>query len=85
MPTTCKLYDFNVDEPTIGSVFRESIGSLSWIALLSRPVIVNAVRAVARYCSAPKMIHWKAALGILGYAVRTVSYTHLTLPTILLV
>ena len=43
------------------------------IALLSRPDIVNAVRAVARYCSAPKMIHWKAALGILGYAVRTSS------------
>ena len=34
---------------------------------------VNAVRAVARYCSAPKMVHWKAALGILGYAVRTSS------------
>ena len=40
-------------------------------ALLSRPDIVNAVRAVARYCSAPNMVHWKAALGILGDAVRT--------------
>ena len=81
MPTTCRLWEFDVDEPTVGHVFRELIGSLLWIALLSRPDIVNAVRAVARYCSAPKMIHWKAALGILGYAV-TVSYTHLTLPTI---
>ena len=65
LPTTCKLREFDVDEPTIGRVLRELIGSLSWIALLSRPEIVNAVRAVARYCSAPKMINCKAALGIL--------------------
>ena len=32
------------------------------------------MRAVARYCSAPKMVHWKAALGILGDAVRTSSF-----------
>ena len=74
MPTTCKLYGFDVDQPTIGRIFRVLIGSLLWIALLSRPDIANAVRAVARYCSEPKMIHWKAALGILGYAVRTCSF-----------
>ena len=71
MPTSCKLLKFDVDEPTIGRVLRELIGSLLWIAFLSRPDTVNAVRAVARYFSAPKMIHWKAALGIWGYAVRT--------------
>ena len=37
-----------------------------WIALLSRLDIVNTVRAVARYCNVPKMVHWKAALGIWG-------------------
>ena len=26
LPTTCKVYDFDVDEPTIGRVFRELIG-----------------------------------------------------------
>ena len=41
---------------------------------MSKPDTVNAVRAVARYCRAPKMVHWKAALGILGYAVRTSSF-----------
>ena len=71
LPTTCNLCEFDVDEPTIGRVFLELIGSLLWIALLSRPGIANAVRAVARYCSAPKIIQWKAALGIFGYAVRT--------------
>ena len=29
--------------------------------------ISNAVRSVARYCSTPKTIYWKAALGILAY------------------
>ena len=28
LPTTCKLYNFDVDEPTIGRVFRELIGCL---------------------------------------------------------
>ena len=74
LPTICKLYESDVDEATIGRVFRKLIGSLLWIALLNRPDIVNAVRAVARYCSAPKMVHWKAALGILGYAGRTSSF-----------
>ena len=32
LPTTCKLYEFDVDESTIGRVFRELIGSLLWIA-----------------------------------------------------
>ena len=41
---------------------------------MRRPDIVNAVRVVARCCSAPKMIHWKTLLGILGYAVKTSSF-----------
>ena len=31
------------------------------------PDICKIVRAVARYCSAPISIHWKAGLGILAY------------------
>ncbi|CAB1103333.1 unnamed protein product [Ectocarpus sp. CCAP 1310/34] len=41
-----------------------------WLATQTRPDIANAVRA-ARYCASPKMVHWKAALGILGYVRRT--------------
>ena len=44
------------------------------MALLTRPGIVNSVRAVARYCIAPKLIHWKAARSILGYTMRTSSF-----------
>ncbi|CAB1112594.1 unnamed protein product [Ectocarpus sp. CCAP 1310/34] len=41
------------------------------LATQTRPDIANAVRKVARYCASPKMVHWKAALGILGYVRRT--------------
>ena len=34
----------------------------------------NAVGAVARYCASPKLVHWRAALGILGYVRRTSSF-----------
>ena len=71
LPVSYKLWDFDVDEPDVGRIFRELVGSLLWIALLTRPDITNAVRAVARYCSAPKLVHWNAALCILRYAVRT--------------
>ena len=38
-----------------------------WLAISTRPDISNAVQSVARYCSTPKAIHWKAALGVLAY------------------
>ena len=45
-----------------------------WLSISTRPDIVNAVRAVARYCTAPRAIHWKAALGILEHINRTSEY-----------
>ena len=74
IPITWRLWDFDVNDPNVLFPFRELIGALLWIALLTRPDIANAVRAVARYCSAPKLIHWKAARSILGCAVRTSSF-----------
>ena len=35
-----------------------------WLAISTRPDISNAVRSVAKYCSAPRAIHWKSPLGI---------------------
>ena len=49
IPTTWRIWDLDVDEPIVLFPFRELIGALLWIVLLSRPDIVNAVRAVARY------------------------------------
>ena len=63
-----KLEEFDEDEETENWSFRELVGGLMWLAVSTRPDISNnAVRSVARYCSTPKAIHWKAALGILVY------------------
>ena len=57
-------FGLDVNEPIVLFPFRELIGALLWIALLTRLHIANAVGAVARYYSAPKLIHWKAERGI---------------------
>ena len=62
-----KLDEFDVDEETENRPFRELVGGLMWFAISTRPDISNAVRSVARYCSTPKAIDWKAVLGILAY------------------
>ena len=45
-----------------------------WLSISTRPDISYAVRAVARYCTAPRAIHWKATLGILEYIDGTSDY-----------
>ena len=66
-----KLHEFDVDEETENRPFRELVGGLMLLVISTRPDISNAVRSIARritrYCSTPKAIHWKAALGILAY------------------
>ena len=69
--TSLKLDQFDADEPEGGWPFREVVGSLMWLANQTRPDISNAVRAVARYCHAPKHVHWKAALNIVRYLKST--------------
>ena len=45
------------------------------LSISTRPDISNnAVRAVARYCTAPRAIHWKKALGTLEYIKGTSEY-----------
>ena len=62
-----EMDEFAEDEETKRWPFRELVGGLMWLAISTRPDISNAVRSVERYCSTPKAIHWKAALGILAY------------------
>ena len=45
-----------------------------WLANQTRPDVLNAVRTVARYCHAPKFVHWKAASHILMYVRFTSNY-----------
>ena len=69
-----KLEEFNEDEKVENWPFRDLVGSLMWLSISTRPDIANAVRAVARYCTAPRDTHWKAALGILEYMNGTSEY-----------
>ena len=43
-----KLEEFGEDEETESWPFRELVGGLMWLAILTRPDISNAVRSVAR-------------------------------------
>ena len=69
-----KLEEFNENENVENWPFRELVGILMWLSISTRPDIANAVRAVSRYCTAPRAIHWKAALGVLEYINGTSEY-----------
>ena len=69
-----KLEEFDEDDRVENWPFRDLVGSLMWLSISTRPYISNAVRAVARYCRAPRAINWKAALGILEYINGTSEY-----------
>ena len=45
-----------------------------WLANQTRPDILTAVRAVARYSHAPKRLHWQAAMHVLMYVRFTSSF-----------
>lgn len=67
MAVGVKLYELDPEEPDVSEPFRSLVGHLMWLAINTRPDILNAVRAVARYSHAPKWLHWNAALSILMY------------------
>ena len=69
MPVGTTLGNFDEMKAPGDRPFRELVGSLMWLWTQTSPDY--AVRAVARRCAAPKFIHWRAALGILGYLRRT--------------
>ena len=62
-----KLKELDEIQPVGDWPFRELVGCLMWLAKQTRPDIVNAVRAVARYANKPREVHCSTAIGILGY------------------
>ena len=62
-----KVEQFDADEPDVEEPFRSLVGHLMWLANQTRPDILNALRAVARYSHAPKRLHWQAAMHVLMY------------------
>lgn len=47
--------------------YKEAIGCLMFISLLTRPDITYAVNHAAKFCENPKQIHWTALKRILRY------------------
>ena len=74
MAVDLKLHRFDRIESDVDEPFRSLVGHLMWIANLTRPGILNAVRAAARYSAAPKLLHWHAALHIVMYIKSTNTY-----------
>ena len=62
-----RLDEFDQEEVEVEEPFRSLVRYLMWLANQTRPDILNAVRAVARYSHSPKLVHWKAAIHILQY------------------
>ena len=54
--------------------YRESIGSLLWLSMGTRPDITYAVSQVAKFNSDPGPQHWKAVKRIFQYLQQTVDY-----------
>ena len=74
MPVGTRLGTFDKNEAPGNWPFRELVGSLMWLSTQTRPDISSAVRAVATYLAAPKLIHWKTALVLLGCVRRMSSF-----------
>ena len=54
--------------------YREIIGTLLWISNGTRPDIVFAVNTLAKFTRNPGLVHWRAALRVLGFLNTTKHY-----------
>jgi hypothetical protein len=54
--------------------YKEAVGALLYLALMSRPDISYAVGQVSRYCQNPNQHHWKAVTQIFAYLNGTMDY-----------
>lgn len=66
------LYPVNEDECVIKNVpYREAVGSLMFLAVVSRPDIAYAVNNVSKFLSKHNKEHWQAVKRIFAYLVGT--------------
>ena len=47
--------------------YRQAIGSLLYLTVVSRPDLAQAVSKVAQFCNRPTKKHWSAVKGIFRY------------------
>lgn len=54
--------------------YREAVGALLYVALMTRPDICYAVGQVSKYCQNPDPSHWDAVVQIFAYLKGTADY-----------
>ena len=68
MPNECEC-DRITNKP-----YREAVGSLMFLAIVSRPDIVYAVNEVSRFLENHNNAHWQAVTRIIRYLINTVDF-----------
>jgi hypothetical protein len=51
--------------------YRSGVGKLWYLAMWSRPDVLNAVREVSRHMQAPNKMHYEAMIDVMKYCVST--------------
>ena len=51
--------------------YREAVGALMWVATMTRSDIASVVRAAARFCENPGLLHKKSVLKVMQYLLHT--------------
>ena len=54
-------------QPKADWPYKEAVGSLMWLSIMTRPDISNTVLAVARHSHNPTDRHWKTVMKIMTY------------------
>lgn len=64
----------NTKSTEIDKPYRELVGSLIYLANATRPDIAFAANLLSRFCTSPKLLHWKIAKRVLRYLNGTMEY-----------
>lgn len=77
MDCSVKLSESKNEEKVIEKRFpyREAVGSLNYVALISRPDISYAVNILARFSNSPSELHWKAVKHVMRYLKSTIKFS----------
>ena len=70
--TDLSLLDQEDGNEIVNVPYKEAVGSLLYLALVTRPDIAYSVHAVSQYAESLKKIHWNAIKRILKYILSTV-------------
>lgn len=61
-------------EETVNVPYREAVGSLMFLAVVSRPDIAFAVNAVSKFTNNHTNVHWRAVKRIIAYLNGTIQF-----------